>query len=429
VATVRYLIKYSAKSVALLATMLLGLSALGDSLTMETAVQMAKDYSPDIRTLRAQFRSAEAKAALTLAPTEPTFQVAWNDMPTAFHVNNSASTTYQINQPIAFPGKAFVNHSALSEAGEAVNAQLKAMELQVASNAKAAFMALVQTRENLALNEEQRHSYERILEIAKRRYEAGAITQVDLLNAQVTLYANANDMNDLKAAERSALSQLNILVGQVGEKAWDLGRFKLKTKVIPSLATAEKNMLANRNELRSARALTSSAEFSYRLAQMSLFPDFALTAGMSHYNVDGASPWDKQDSNLRTTYMLGVQMTIPLWFVFNERETIVGAASDRAAARANLEIALNQSRITLVNTLESLKALELRMENYEHHLLPLSEQALNIALISYSAGKIDFQTLMDSATARRNNRRDYTTTIVNYVATSSSLQQLLGEEP
>lgn len=406
----------------------LGYAEPSDVLSLQTAISKARLVSPDLKALRAQYDSAKAKAGLALGPTEPTLTVNYNDMVRSFDTSNPSSTVYQITQPLGFPGKAWVNRAALVDAAHAVKHQVRAMELQVSTNVKAAYFALAQARENLSINEEQRRNYERIIEITKRRYATGAIPQVDLLNAEISFYSNANDLNDLRASERLALTQLNILMGVDTEKVWKLEELKALRYTLPSIEVAAQKMMENRSELNAAKSQLSSTENAYTLAKMSALPDFQLIAGMTHYNVPQASPLSSVDASIVNTYMFGVQMTVPLWFFFNERQVINGAHSDRAAAQSNLEILTNQSKAQLRGTIDTLHSLEFRLKNFEDHLLPLSEQALNLALINYSAGKIDFQTLAEAAASRRNNRRDYLAAIVNYVTSYSTLGQLTGEE-
>lgn len=402
--------------------------ANSSALTLKAAIEQAKDYSPDLKALRFQYASARAKSWQAIAPADPTFSISYNDTQHALHTENPASTVYQITQPLSFPGKAFVSRAALRANAEALEAQIRALELQINTNVSTAYWQFSQIRQNIELNEEQRHSYQRILEIAKRRYATGSIPQVDLLNAEVAVYSSVNDLNDLKASERSAQAQLNLLLGQDINTVVELQPFQASRYPIPMQSEAERKMVENRQELRAARAQLRTAEHNYSLSKMSLLPDFQLTAGMTHYNVPSASPLNVVAPNVTNTYMVGAQVTIPLWFIFNETQSIRAAANDRAAAEASLQSAYNQSRLNLTSTFENLKSALARMDNFEHHLLPLSEQALSIALTNYSAGKIDFQTLVDTAASRRNIRRDYLAAMVNYQTLYANLEQLMGEE-
>ncbi len=399
------------------------------TLTMEQAIAKARDHSPEIKGLHQQWSSAQAKASQSLAPYEPTLTMTYQDMQKSFDTGNPASTVLQVQQQLGFPGRAYLTNSSLSYQAQATEAQLHAMELQVIANTKSAYLALSLAQQNLALNRDQTEAYGRILEIAKRRYASGTIPQVDLINAQIAQYSNSNDLNDLQAAERSALAQLNTLIGNPLDQEIQLEPFKSARFPLPSLEEAEKKMLAGRHELKAARYQLLAADDGVRLAKWSLLPDLFLTGGMTKYNFEPASPWSSKGAGFATTtYSAGLQITIPIFGLFNERQAIRSASFDRANADANLQIALNQSRVQLKTTLETLRATEQRLENNEQHLLPLSEQALSLALINYSAGKIDFQTLVDTASSRRNIRRDYLTAVVNYLNNYATLGQLLGEE-
>jgi outer membrane protein, heavy metal efflux system len=407
--------------------------AMAEHLTIDEAVRIALAKSPDIAQLEEQRDSSAAKARQVFAPSDPQFSITYNDMTAPFRIQGPASTAYQITQPIAFPGKAFVNHTVQSNQTENLSAQTDAMRLQVTTNVKAAYYQLAQARENLKLNREQESFLEQALAIAKRRYEANAITQVDILNAEVALYSSKNDRRDAESAEWAAHNQLNILLHNTQDAKVEVDAPAIRKTIPIDLRELEQKMLHDRNELKAARYQADASQASYRLAWMSLLPDLQLVAGTTQYNVKSASPYSGTPSATASgawptrTYMAGIQLTLPLWFAFNEREAITAASHDRAAAEASLDSVEHQSRQSLAVTVDSLQALRDKIANYEQHLLPLADQSMRLALTNYSLGKIDFQALSDTVNTRRNTRRDYTNAVVTFLTTYSSLGQLIGE--
>jgi len=396
-------------------------------LTLSEVLTIARENSPDISALRNQMESAQAKARQALSPSEPSFSLSYNDMDQFTGFAGRASSVYSISQPLGFPGKAWMNRAAQTKQARAIESQMKAMELQVMANVKTAYYQLSLAQQNKLLNRQQKEYYERILAIAKRRYESGAITQVDLLNAQVSLYSTDNDLSDLQAAEKSAEAQLNVLLKAPTDSPLAVEPITMHAHPHIEREEAEKRMVENRFEIKAARLQSAAADNLHSLAWMGLLPDFQLTAGTTYYNIPTASPLTGTTNNTHT-YYVGVQITLPIWFLFNERESIESTSKDRAVAEANVYSILNQSRASLVSTLESINSNEKKIHNYEQHLIPLAEQALNLALINYSAGKIDFQALSDAATTRRNTKRDYLVAVTNYLVGYAQLSQLLGEE-
>lgn len=405
--------------------------ALAASLSLPDAVRVALEKSPDVRALENQVESAHARKRQALAPAEPSFQATSQDMLGAFRLSAPTSTVYQISQTVGFPGRALLNRAALSEQAQAVGAQLKATRLQVAANVKQAYYQLALARKNIELNNEQRNSYTRILAIAKRRYESGAITQVDLLNAQTTLYSNDNDLADLTASERQARGQLNVLLGNAPGTPLEVDALPKRIHPKVDFEKALQTMIENRAEIQAAKHQVNASEKTQKLAYMSLLPDFQLAAGTTFYNVPGASPLSSFMNNApeaNHTYMAQVSIAIPIWGLFNEREAIVAATHDWQAAEANLDSLFNQSKVALQTAVESLESLRTKIENSEQRILPLAEQSFNLALTNYSSGKIDFQTLQDTASARRSYKRDYASNLVSYLNAYTTYGQLIGEE-
>jgi outer membrane protein, heavy metal efflux system len=414
---------------AVLLASLSALSSFGDPLTIKQAIETAQGKNPDIRSLEHQVSSMEAQARQALAPSEPSLSLYYNDMPSLLNPRQSASTVYQIAQPIAFPGKAFVNSAALRNQSKALYDQLRSKRLSVSVTVRSAYYNLALTRKNLELNLDQKNSFERILEIAKRRYASGSITEVDLMTAQSSLYSNLNDLRNLEATERATLAQLNLLLVNPPDQPIEIEPLKMETlKPFEKEETLSK-MLSQQPEIQAATHTMMAADKNLTAAWMTLLPDFEVFGGVNYYNLPGASPVIfSNNSSINQTYMVGVSVTIPIWAIFDQREGIDSATHNRAAAEAAVDSQKLQSKTTLESTLQQLWVASENIKNYEKHLLPLAEQTLNLAMINYGSGKIDFQALSDSATNWRSTKTAYYSLVASYLTTYYSVGQLIGEE-
>ncbi len=403
------------------------------TLTIVDAVQVAQTTSPDIKQLEEQVASARSKARLAIAPYEPSVTLTKNDLIKEFGFSTEASDVVQISQTIGFPGRALLNRSMLSEQAEAIKYQLIAMKLQVSVNVKTAYYNLQLARMNIQLNADTKLAYERVLSIAKRRYEAGAAAQVDYISAQVALIANGNDLEDLLTNEKQARAQLNTLLKYPLDAEVETEPIKMIYHPKIELNQATSRMLNNRNEIKAAKMTEHAANKASKLAWMSLLPDFQFSIGWTSYGEGFASPYSGDQNRFGQdwpthTYSAGVQFTVPIWFFLNEKEVIVGASHDHAAAERNLDIVFNQSKVALENAVDTLNSTENKIETFERHLLPLAEQGLNLAITDYSSGKVDFQTLAATAAVRRQTRLNYATAVVSYLTNYATYSQLVGED-
>lgn len=418
---------------------LLGLSAKGvcasewvntasPILPIEDAMSLAIVNSPDVQSLENQFESVSAKKRAALAPSEPYFNITFNDIIQPYDFSTAASEVFQFTQPFGFPGKAFLNRAVLSDQSEAIYAQLNASKLQVSYNVKQAYYGLSLAQKNIGINADQKAAFKQILAVAKRRYEGGQTSQVDYINSQVALISNENDLIDLHAAEKVARAQLNVLLKRSPDAPLSVAPIRMIDHPMIQEDEAISKMLQNRPEIKAAQFQARASHKSYQLAWMSLLPDFQLMIGTTFYLIPAASPFSGWPTYPTHTYTASIQFTVPLWFLFNEREAIVAASHDRAAAESNLNGVFNQSKTALENAIAQVNSLRAKLDNYEKHLLPLSDQSFNLALQNYGTGKIDFQTLASTAFARKGIRREYYTAVVNYLMNYATYGQLIGED-
>ena len=363
-----------------------------------------------------QYASAVQKSWAAVAPSEPTLTITDGDMLKAFHLDTAGNQSLTLTQPIGFPGRAWLARLQLRDQAEQLRAARDAAAAQLDANVKSAYFNLQLAEGNLQLNAETARAFERVLEISRRRFEAGGTAQIDVINAQVALLQNENDLADLRSAAASTRAQLATWLKVEAPEALSAEPLKVERHPKVDLNLASRLMIERRPEIRAASFAESAASKGYRLAWASLLPDFQFTLGTTFYREPYGSPYSgdpayPQNGNVtwpQRTYTVGLQFTIPIWFLFNERAAILGASEDRAAAARAVDIQLNQSRIQLSTVVHALEAAEEKIARFEERILPLTEQSFRLALTHYSSGRIDFKPLARPRTI--NDRRERRTT-------------------
>ena len=397
-----------------------------DTLSVDAAVQAAKDRSPDIQNLQQQVLAANAQARQALSLQDPSASVSVNDMNANFNTGNAGSASFGFSQPFTFPGKALLNWSQGKDNAKALQAQLTAMELQVASNVKGAYEQVALGQKNLDLNKEQEQILEQIVSIVKRRYEAGSVTEVDVANAQMAQYANEASLADLVLAEKSAVVQLNVMLGHPAES--DLAVDPLpEALAVPTVDRVDAMAkLAKLNpQIQQALYQASAASKGLTLAWMGLLPDFQVGVSDNQYHTYSTN---YASSPLVETHSLNFSANFPLWGLFNESQAIVAADHSSNAADAGLASQREQSTTALFTAVDTLEDNATKLALYKDHLLPLSEATLKMALTNYGTGKIQFEDLAAAAAGLWSNRSTYYSLLAGYVGAYTQYGQLIGEE-
>jgi cobalt-zinc-cadmium efflux system outer membrane protein len=397
-----------------------------DVLSVDAAVQAAKDRSPDILNLRHQVQAADAQARQALSLQDPGVSASINDVDKDLNTASAGSSSYGVSQSFTFPGKALLNYSQGKDQAQALRAQLRAMELQVGGNVKNAYYLLALAKKNLDLNAEQEKILEQIVSIVKRRYEAGSVTEVDVANAQMAQYANQASLTDLVLAQKTAQVQLNLALGHPAEADLDVAPLPEYMAFPPVDRDRALAKLQKMNpQILSAASQASAAGKGLTLAWMSLLPDFQVGLSDNQYHV--YSP-NYASSPLVETRSLQFSANVPLWFLFNESQAILAADHSRDAAKAGLDSQQEQAQTALFTAVDTLENNAAKLSLYKDHLLPLSEATLKMALINYGTGKIQFQDLASAAAGLWSNRSTYYSLLAGYVGAYNQYGQLIGED-
>ena len=401
-------------------------SLAADALSVDAAVQAAKDRSPDIQNLKQQVLAAEAQARQALSLQDPSASVSLNDLDQNLAAGTAGSTVFGLDQPFTFPGKALLNWSQGKDQAKALGAQLRATELQVAGNVKGAYYQVALAKKNLDLNAEQEQILEQIVSIVKRRYEAGSVTEVDVANAQMAQYANQASLADLVLAQKTAQAQLNVMLGHSAEAVLEVDPLP-ESLAIPSVdrADAMAKMAKLNPQILQALYQASAARKGLALAWMGLLPDFQVGVSDNQYHIHSAN---YANSPLVETHSVSFQANFPLWGVFNESQAIVAAGHSSDAAQAGLDSQNEQSTTAVFTAVDTLEDNATKLALYRDHLLPLSEATLKMALTNYGTGKIQFEDLAAAAAGLWSNRSTYYSLLAGYVGAYTQYGQLIGEE-
>lgn len=371
-------------------------------LTLAGAIAQAQAQNPDLRVLAAQRESLLARKARALGPN-----------PLAIGVTRDFNGTrqYELSQRLGVPGKSFPVAASLSAEAEAVDYERQAKELEIAREVKTAFYRLWISNRQLSVNDLRRSSFEKILAVARRRFVKNTTTEVEFLNARTLLFEVDNERADLLAAETAARTSIGILLGR---SAGD--PLKIQEPLPPFFpfradrTTLRARLLAGNPALKASQAGIQAAGHRVSAAAYSAWPDIQMKGGRDN------------ESN----YLAGIQLTVPVWYAFNERLAVRAARQDRLGQEARVDALQRDLVAAMQGHVSRLEALGSKLDNYSKNIILTAEKAFELALRNYGYGKIDYNTLAGSANTFVNARMGYERLLEEYATELAQLEVLIG---
>jgi outer membrane protein, heavy metal efflux system len=344
-------------------------------LTLDRALDLARENSPALSAARMEAEAAdrEIRQAGVWANPELDFEVegVGGDM----SGTASAEYTLALSQEFSLSGKPgkkreMARYTALAAEFAAIETEL---DLEIA--VRKAFIETLARREIIIARAEQERLAREFADAARRRHKSGGASELELLEADVTLEKIAMAKARSEKALSAAVKNLALLIGlpDPGEIQGDL--FKdLKKTVVPSTADSHPT-------LRRFQALEEQASAEAILEKADRIPDLTLAGGIRYIR--------EEDIH---TYVAGVSIPLPF---FNTNQACCDAAILRAqaaeAATAEAKRELNREMANIITEFEIAAAEAKRCRD---RLLPKTQRSYEICQEGYAVGRYSWMELI-----------------------------------
>jgi outer membrane protein TolC len=355
---------------------------------LQALLQEALAKNPDLALADRLVDADKEKVPQASAMPDPMLSLGiQNDGFDRIQVGQMETSFYQImvTQPLPYHGKRALRGEIAGLSAQGTELARARTRLTVEAELRRNYTGLLLTRSQLRLLEDQAVLLRQAEASARSRYEVGQGAQADLLRAQLERTRLEQTRLRLQAEERSALGQLNRVLG----KAPDAPVATPATlEQVPDPAPIAAGTAAQADEqspeLRSAKLGVQQAERSVDLARLERRPDFSVSAG---YMPRGG---------LDPMWTASVGITLPIWQK-NKQMRAVSEQEQRGKA-AGWEV--ERVRCLLTQRVQE-RASQLDadlgvIKLYRNGLLVQSESSFRAALAQFSVGKTPFLSVLES---------------------------------
>ena len=364
------------------------------ALTAAQAVREALAHNPAIQETQSRWNAARERVAQEAAWDDPQVS-AMSRLARFVSVprNGFADQTLSLSQSLPLAGRNLLRARAALDEALAVYEEARRMELDVASQTRAAFYQLANARAQLELNRQNLSLLQKMAGVTRAGYETGSQGASDVLAAQIEAGKLLESAQDLQRAAVAAQSQLNVLMGR--DAFAPFGEIDSTQPKWPALPPdrLRRLLLAHRPEKSSLRNTSWPRKTArLELARRAWIPDPTLSIEGQRYNGagQGISELDA-----------GVSFNIP-WA--NSAKYGAGAreaANKVAAAGHAADSACNEGLGLLRTTLADIETAGHHAHLSGGQLLTQARDRLQASEIAYQAGKASLADWIGAATALR----------------------------
>lgn len=392
-------------------------AAAGEALTLETALAEALDRNPDLVALRRMSDVSTHRPAQERALPPPRLEgQAWQWPIDTVNPANTNMYMLTASQDLPGRGKRALRAAVAEKDVDIANNHVAVRRRDVLDEVKRSYAELVLTRKAIEIHESTADVLRQFADLSAAKYEAGRISQQDVLRAVVELSKLHADLETL--TERAALAEagLNTLLGRPPDAP--IGQLDVPRAVqaIPAPADLQQLALDHQPVLRAAALERERAEAERAVTRQEYRPDFFVAAGYMLLP-RGRDAW---------TGSFGLTWPTSPWSRKKVDAQVSQADAEIEAARARERAAESRVRLDVQNAYLRLQSAQRRASLLETTVIPQSQQALEVSLMAYQTDRGDVLTLIDGRRMLLDAEMGYYEALRDAAQAASDLERTVG---
>lgn len=331
---------------------------------------------------------------------------------------NSGSFATQVQQLFELAGKRGYRIESAGFGVQTAEADFEDAVRQLGFTIKDSYYRVLVAQRRLALAEENRDRFARILDVNTIRFKKGYIAEVDLIRIRLQVVDFQSQVIEAIQEGESARAELRQLLRLSPATKLELTTEMDYRRVDPDMGRLRSVALEIRPDIKGRRAALSQREADLKLAKAYRIPDVTIGAG---YSVQGPRGPDNQQMGI-----LNLGVPLPL---FNRNQggilqAEVGVQSAQADLDRTVNRVENQVDVAYRNLLQSRRL----VEAYLAGVLDDARSTFTIVERAYERGGATILDLLDAARTSRTIQQNFIEALFSYQHNLFQLESSVGQE-
>jgi outer membrane protein TolC len=388
-------------------------------LSLDSAIGIGLQSNPEIKSSAAKIRASTGRFWSAISPPPAELSTTNDYVPAGRGLSGWGEQIIGVNQNFEFPTNYLLRGSKSVRETEISRQEFAQANLEVSAKIKSSYFRALALQEQVKIAQDNLEIADRFARKAEIRYSVGEGTNLEKLTAkaQYTQALNAVEVN--KNHLISAFADLSFALGfgKGDNKEFELTD-SLRPVAIPlSLDSLVDGAVRDNPRLKADKLREEVAAKEKSLAWSSLLPDVNL--GVFSKKVRG----DGQDY-----YGASAGLSIPLWFMLDQRGKIKEASSSLVSAKFERRATENSVFLAVKDAFNEFKNAEKQVSLHQKELLPQAEEIHRAALKSYEAGESTYLEFLQAQQTVTSARSGYVDALLEYNLSIVFLEEAIGKK-
>jgi outer membrane protein TolC len=394
------------------------------AITLEQALEIAKDRANQIRLSELGIKKAEEEIKRARAGILPQVSISYiytyfgQDLALGFTPHNRQSAVLQLNQTI-FNKQVFELIKLANIQRELQSLIKEDVQRTLESQVKDLFYGLLYRKAIIKLQEENLNYWEENYRVVSAKFSAGVVPKVELLRAQSQLEQARSQLEQAKAEYLRALEDFKALLKLEGdvepEGALEMKEFNPKEEELLQVLK-EKN-----STLRVSKKAVELAQGTVELKKAQNFP---IVNGFANYQLFTGKRSPVGDTELLKGYSFGVSINYLIFDGFLRKAEISVAEIDLLKQRENLLQLEYDLKASLRSTLISINSLKAQIKAVQSSL-EFAKEGLRLSTERYRLGVGSQLEVLEARANYNNLLANYYLLLYQYNSSLASLERLI----
>lgn len=391
-------------------------ASFAQEITIENAIELAKENNPDLKKQKLTLEDAKRKAQNKWNKFLPSMSASANvsnghDFAGSSNWDWRASAGASLSFSFALPSS--LQQTQLNYLIEQTNYQK--LEAQTISSISTTFYSLIAEQQNIQILKESQNLAKNVYEQTQRNYNNGLASELNLLKAQYSYLSIEPQIQQAQTTYKNNLANFGLKLGIEDTSNLILkGQIQLEKVNLPSVEELTSTYLEKRHDVILSDLSVKQAELAKKTQSASKLPSLSLSENLSlgqnkAYNAEnpqeGISPLSVSGS-----FSVGVNIPLSSW-IPGSQDNLTGRTNQDNITKA--ELSAEQTKKVAKNDIES-KVQELaRLWN----TIDVSKLNVSIASRSYELAQDGYRAGLVSQTDLETTRQQMVNAQLSHLQT------------